>query len=180
MASKLNLKKKLEEFQTALYLVPSEDYTKIILKSAKELSSNSIAYVTLNKTSDSLTELFKKKKINTKKILFIDAISHTFKKTANSENSVYCSSPGSLTEISIAINKILKKKFDYLIFDSISSLLIYEKKSPVSKFISSLVNKIKNSKTKAAFFALSSKDKSDIIKECSMFVDVVIDLEKIK
>jgi KaiC/GvpD/RAD55 family RecA-like ATPase len=177
MSPKLNIKKKLDSNQTALLLVPSGDYSSSIVQTTKQLSSKNVVYITLNKTNDSLTELFKKKKINMENIFFIDAISKTIKKTpTKADNCVYCSSPGSLTEISIAINKILKHNIDYLIFDSITNLLVYEKKSPVSKFISSLVHKIKATKTKAVFYALSTKDQSDIIKESGMYVDAVFDL----
>ena len=56
--------------------------------------------------------------------------------------------------------------------------MIYEKKAPVAKFLSSIVNKIKESNTKALFYALSMKEQDDLIKEGSMFVDNVIDLSK--
>ena len=54
---------------------------------------------------------------------------------------------------------------DYLIFDSLTNLLVYESKAPVAKFVASLVNKIKESKTKAVFYALSIKEQEALIKE---------------
>ena len=66
----------------------------------------------------------------------------------------------------------------HLIFDSLTNLLVYESKAPVAKFVSSLVNKIKESKTKAIFYALSVKEQESLIKESGMFVDKVIDLDR--
>jgi KaiC/GvpD/RAD55 family RecA-like ATPase len=179
MDSNFNIKEKLDSNQTVLLLVPSTDYNNLIVEATKQLSGKNIVYVTLNKTSESLKEAFSKKKINSKNVFYIDAISKTVKKTVNTKDCVFCSSPGALTEISIAITKFLKHNIDYIIFDSITSLLIYEKKSPVSKFLSSVINNIKNSKTKAVFIALSVKEQKDLIKETGMFVDEVIDLGEI-
>ena len=72
-----------------------------------------------------------------------------------------------------------KHKFDYIIFDSLTSLLVYQKKAPVSKFVSSLINKIKTGETKAIFYALSAKEQAQLIKESSMFVDKVVDIGKV-
>jgi len=119
--------------------------------------------------------------ISVKNVVFIDAISQTIKKTPKETDGCYfVSSPSALTELSLTISKFIRHNFDYLIFDSLTNLLIYEKQAPVAKFVSSLTNKIKASKTKAIFYALSINDQETMIQECSMFVDSVIDLGKKK
>jgi len=171
----LSLKKEFDSNKILLLQVSSENYNDAVDKITKELSSKSICYVTLNKTYASLKESFEKKSVNLKNMVFIDAISKTMKKTPDQEaQCYYVSAPSAMTEMSIAIEKFLKHDFDYLIFDSLNSMLVYEKKAPVSRFISSLVNKIKKSKTKAVFIALKGSN-SEIINECGMFVDKVVD-----
>jgi len=173
-----DLKSELESNQTVLLLMSSAEYNEVIVDVLKQLSGNSVVYVTLNKTFDSLKELFKKKKINTKNLVFIDAISKTLRKVPDSGEGVYyVSSPGALTEMSLVINKFLKHNFNYLIFDSISSLLIYQQKAPVARFVSSIVNKIKTSKTKAVFYALIVKEQEVLIEQTGSFVDKVIAIE---
>lgn len=175
----MNIKKELSGSQTILLIMSSTLYNKEIVNIMKKLGGESIVYVTLNKTSDSLRELFKKNKIKTEKIVFIDAISKTIKNVPDQSNGVYyVSSPGALTELSLAISKFVKHGFDYVIFDSLTNLLVYESKAPVAKFVASLVNNIRESKTKAIFYALSVKEQEALIKESGMFVDKVIDLEK--
>ena len=175
----MDIKKELSQNQTILLIMSSTDYNKEIIGVIKKLNTQNIVYVTLNKTRDSLVELFKKNKINTKNIVFIDAISKMIKNVPDqSEGVYYVSSPGALTELSLVISKFIKHDFDYLIFDSLTNLLIYESKSPVAAFVSSLVNKIKENKTKAIFYALSVKEQETLIKESGMFVDKVIDLDK--
>jgi len=175
----MDIKKELSENQTILLIMDSAEYNSEIISIVKKLDGKNIAYVTLNKTKDSLVELFKKNKIKTGNIVFIDAISKTIKSVPEQSDGVYyVSSPGALTELSLVISKFVRHNFDYLIFDSLTNLLVYESKAPVGKFVSSLVNKIKESKTKAIFYALSVKEQESLIKESGMFVDKVIDLDK--
>ena len=164
----------LDSNQTVLLLVSGNDYNLAVDNIAKELAQKSVCYVTLNKTSNSLKENFQKKKVNIQNMVFIDAISKTVRKTPDQEDQTfYISSPSAMTELSIAMDKFLRHNFDYLVFDSLNSMLVYEKKAPVSRFISSLVNKVKKSKTKAVFIALEGSN-SEIIKESGMFVDSVV------
>ena len=173
----MDIKKELSSNQTILLLMPSLDYNQDIIKIIKQLSGKSVCYLTLNKTHDSLRELFQKKKINTENLVFIDAISKTIKSVPNQTKGCYfCSSPSALTEISLTISKFLKHNFEYLIFDSLTNLLIYQKKAPVAQFLSSIINKIRDSHTKAVFYALNMEEQEELIKEASMFVDNVIEL----
>lgn len=175
----MDIVEKLSESQTILLLAPGVDYNELVVDVIKQLSKKSVCYVTLNKTSDSLKEVFKKNNVNVKNIVFIDAISKTIKKTPDqTEGSYFVSSPGTLTQLSIVINKCLSHNFSYLVFDSVTNLLIYQKKAPVAKFISNIVNNIRATKTKAIFYALSVKEQEALIEESSMFVDRVIDLSK--
>jgi archaellum biogenesis ATPase FlaH len=173
----MDIKKELSQNQTILLIMSSSDYNNKIIEVLKKINGKNIAYVTLNKTRDSLVELFKKNKIKTESIVFVDAISKTIKNVPDQSDAVYyVSSPGALTELSLVISKFIRHDFDYLIFDSLTNLLVYESKAPVGKFVSSLVNKIKESKTRAIFYALSVKEQEALIKESGMFVDKVIEL----
>jgi len=174
----MDIKKELSKNQTILLLMPSTEYNKIILDNIKKLSPKNIVYITLNKTSDSLKELFKKNKVKIENIVFIDAISKTIKNVPDQAEGVYyVSSPAALTEIALVIDKFLRHEFDYLVFDSLTNLLVYTEKAPVAKFVASLVNKVKQSKTNAVFYALSVKEQEALIKESGMFVDKVVEIK---
>jgi len=175
----MDIKKELFSNQTVLLIMPGIDYNQIIVDILKQISGKNICYVTLNKTYNSLKELFEKNNINTKNIVFIDGISKTIKSVPNQTKGCYfCSYPGALTEISVAISKILSHNFEYLIFDSLTNLSIYQQKDPVAQFLSALANKIRESSTKAIFYALSVKEQDELIKETEMFVDKVIELKE--
>ena len=129
------------------------------------------------KTYNSLKELFDKNGIDVKNIVFIDAISKTIKDVPDQTDGCYfCSYPGALTEISVTISKCLGHNFEYLIFDSLTNLLIYQQKDPVAQFLSNLANKIRDSNTKAIFYVLSVKAQDELIKETEMFVDKVVEI----
>lgn len=176
----MNIKKELVSNQIVLLLMPSAGYSTLAIKMLKQLSG-SICYVTLNKTYGALKELFQKNGINTKNVVFIDGISKTIGETpSQTEGCYFVESPAALTEISLCITKLLQHNFDYIIFDSLTNLLIYEKKAPVARFVSIITTKIRATKTKALFYTLSITEQQELIKETEMFVDKVIDLGKRK
>lgn len=175
----MDIVKELDENQTILLTIEGENYNSMALGIAKQLSKKNICYITLNKTYNSLMDIFHKKGIDTKNMVFIDAISRTIlSKVPQVDNCYFISSPAALTEMSITLSKFIKLNFDYLIFDSLTNLLVYEKKAPVAKFMSHVISRIKESETKAVFYVLKVSQHQEIIQECSMFVDKVIDASK--
>lgn len=174
-----DIKKSLKENQAILLMMASDKYNDVSTLVPKQIASKSVCYVTLNKTYTAVEESLKKKKVKTDNIVYIDAISNTIKKTPSQTDRCYfVSSPGALTELALVINKFLAHKFEYLIFDSLTNLMIYQKKAPVAKFLSSIINKIKDSNTKAVFYALKMKEQQELVDECSLFVDKVLTYKK--
>ena len=172
----IDIRKELEGNQTVLLLMPGIEYNAATVDIMKKLSGKSVCYVSLNKTFDSLMELFKKNKIDTENVVVVDAISKTVKQTPDQTDKCYfVSSPGALTELSIVINKFIHHEFEYLIFDSITTLDVYENKDSIIRFLSSIINKVKGSQTKAVFYALDS-DHNEIVKKSQMFVDETVEL----
>tara|TARA_Y100000310_G_C20676263_1_gene813256 strand:- start:2453 stop:2977 length:525 start_codon:yes stop_codon:yes gene_type:complete len=122
----VNIKEEFSKNQTILLLMSSVEYNDVILDTLKQLEGASISYVSLNKTYPAVKENLKNNGVNTDNIVFIDCISKTvMKRPPQAENCYYISSPGALTEISIAISKFLRHGFNYVIFDSLTSLLVY-------------------------------------------------------
>ena len=94
----MDIKKELDSNQTILLLMPSIEYNDISLDIIKQLSGKNVCYVTLNKTGPSILENLNKKKVNTKNIVFVDAISKTIKSVPNQTKGCYfVSSPAALT-----------------------------------------------------------------------------------
>lgn len=157
--------------KSAIAVMKSNDYNSASMDIVKDLDGGSLCYISLNKTYASLKEAFKKKKINSNNILVIDTISKTMKNTPDESRCFYVSSPSALTELSLAISKFLEYNFDYLIFDSITNLKVYHSKDKVLRFISTVINRIQNTNTKAIFYATNLKDSEGLIKESRIFMD---------
>ncbi|HLC47312.1 MAG TPA: hypothetical protein VJI75_06325 [Candidatus Nanoarchaeia archaeon] len=176
----MDIIKELKKNQTILLLVPDTDYSEVIIQISRQLAAKkNVCYVTLNKTFNSLKETLDKKRVKIKHIVWVDAISRTItERPPQTEGCYFVSSPSALTELSLTIDRFLKHHFDYLLFDSVTNLLIYQDKAPVARFLSTIVNKIKATDCKAIFFALKVKEHETLVQEAGMFVDKVIDLSK--
>ena len=64
----MDIIKELNKNQTLLVVVSGKKYNDLVAKNAKLLGKKSVIYVTLNKTCESLTEQFKKKKVSPKDV----------------------------------------------------------------------------------------------------------------
>lgn len=158
-------------------VLPQEKYFAKLLEIADSFSKmNGITcYISVNKIYSALMDDFKEAGIDTSKFIFIDAVTRSINpKTEQQKNCIFVNSPGDLTSLSIAVNQMLMiKKVENFIFDSLSTLLVYNKESIVYKFAHSLANKLKQS-GKNAVFAISEGDStSKILDEISVYIDNV-------
>jgi len=174
----IDLKKEIENNRMVLIIIPNEKYTEAILEIAKQLSNGykKTCYVSLNKLYKALTKSLENNSIDTKKFCFIDGVTKTAEPNVKSDGNVkYVSSPSALTQLSVMMIADCKEhKPECILFDSLSTLLIYQKGSVVTQFIHSLIGKIRTFDSVGIFTALEGDTDSDLIKEMGMFVDKVI------
>jgi len=142
-----------------LMVLGSESYGEKSVEIAAGLSQKSVCYVTLNKTYESMKDAFGKHKAKMENVVFIDGITKTIRSLPNNETDgcYYATSPAALTEISILVSKCLHHKFEYLVFDSLSNILIYQDKAPLARFVSNLANQARANKARAIFYVLESE-----------------------
>lgn len=158
----------------------SEDLTNLIRQLAEDYSG--ICYVTLNKQAYLFAKNLEDKNINASKFLFIDTASKA-SKLKELENCIYISSIFALNELSIAITlTIEKRKFDIMVFDSLSTMLIYHDIMNITKFVHNLIGKLREVNCGAIFTCLEADAESPLIKDLGMLVDKIVSLseEKIK
>ena len=160
-----------------LLKLPSTDYRRcmadILRCSAKKF--NRTCYITVN---DPYAVIEKKAEGNAGKVFFIDCVSMKTKKHEPRDNVVFVSSPHALTEISIAVKNALKAGHDVFILDSLSAMFVYEEKLAVLKFVHGLVLAIRETDTKACFVILNEDANEELLKDLSMFVDIVVGLDQ--
>jgi archaellum biogenesis ATPase FlaH len=162
-----------------LVKVPSELYNKSISYIPQLLKDHSICYVTLNKTYNSLKQRFSKEGFPLDHLVFIDAITRSMEQAENTDDCYFVSSPQSLTELSIVISEFLNQNIDYIIIDSLTTLLIYQKNvDPVVKFVTKLVNTAKKQNSHVIFLVLDTNEHKLLIEESSMVMDAVYSLSE--
>ena len=77
----------------------------------------------------------------------------------------------------IVINEFIQHSFDYLLFDSLTTLLIYHRKEEiVIKFLSSIINVLKAFNCKGIFYVLNTDEHQLLIDEATMLMDKTVDI----
>jgi archaellum biogenesis ATPase FlaH len=171
----VSIKADIEKNDIIVFTIPNKNYTDNTLKIVSALSSihKKICYVSLNRPYNTIIKNFQDIKIDVKKFLFIDCVTQ---KREEHPSVVCVSSPRALTELNIAISKVLSTKVDSTVFDSLSTLLIYEQSSTVIKFAHSVITMFRNAGSKGIFTCLKEDINSELIKDLSMFADKIVEL----
>jgi hypothetical protein len=110
-------------------------------------------------------------------LCFIDCVTSTIKSPPQAEGVIFVSSPRALTEISIALKKAAESfKMQFVIFDSVSALLVYEKSLSAMKFVHNMILTLREGKLKTAFVILREDVSEELMKDLSMFVDKIVEI----
>ncbi|MFH1126171.1 MAG: hypothetical protein V1703_03520 [Candidatus Altiarchaeota archaeon] len=161
--------------------VPEQKYSQHMADILKTLSERykCICYVSLNKPCNALLDMLKENSIDVSKFYFIDTITRTAKIPEPVDYCSFISSPGALTEISLAVSNFFATgRPDCLVFDSLSTLFVHEVESAITKFVHFMMAKMKVIGCDAYFTVLKADENSAMIKDIHMFADQVIDVSK--
>jgi len=165
----------------ALATIDAKNYHKTNLKIIKHLiDSENIpgVYVTLNKPFENMEGTLKREKIDTKMIIFIDAVTKTAGgKVEKTDKCLYIGAPDNLSDISIAMDqavRALPSKNRFVFFDSLSTLLVYNDVSTVARFIHFLAGKMRVWKVKGIIVSLRKEKDQELINELMQFCDVTL------
>jgi len=173
---------KIQKGKINILIIPNEMYSETLKKIVKNLSDQFeiISYVSLNKSYPSLMNFLKENGADFEKFIIIDPITKISElKDINTDQLIHVSSISALTELSITINKVLEKtKSEALIVDSLSTLLIYNDEALITRFVHSLIGKVRAFGTTAILPILARDSKTSLIEDLSMFVDKIDDLGK--
>ncbi|MEM2878628.1 MAG: hypothetical protein QXG10_03675 [Candidatus Hadarchaeales archaeon] len=160
-------------------LIPARKYPEFMDSITKFASGKwkKICMVSLTKPCSTLVESFKRAGIDPKKFFIVDAISQTAGGAEKADNVAFVSSPAAVTELGIKIGETLKKdRPEFLIFDSISVMLIYVQEQEVLKFIHTLVSRFRASGIRSLFTVLLEDTETRVVRNICMFADAIIDL----
>ena len=167
--------------QIIVFVVSPKGFSKQLQNITKSLAGQKkgICYVSLNKPFTSIKTGLEKMKIDASNLYFIDAVSSKVSSVEPDKKTIFVSSPQALTEISIAINKgIGLWKADAVLFDSLSTLLVYEGASSVIRFVHSVTNSLRVKGLTCVFTILKPDLKDELAKDIGMFADSIEELGK--
>lgn len=182
---KKEFKEKLKDLKqyVALATVDAKNYQKTNLAIVRHLIEDKNipgVYVTLNKPFQTMQGIFKKEKIDTRMIIFIDAVTKTTGGTIKKTNKcLFIGSPDNLSDISIAMDqavRALPSKERFVFFDSLSTLLMYNNITTVARFIHFLAGKMRAWKVKGIIVSLRKEKDKELIDELMQFCDVILNL----
>lgn len=137
----------LKPGQSLIIVTTDEKYftvASMVLEYMTKKKKHSGVYVSISKPFEKVVNAVKN--VDWGKVLFLDGVSRSLRKKApEGEGCVFLQGPTSLTEIGIYLTKASQKtELGFVIVDSVSSLLVYNKDATVLRFVQYLVAKTKN------------------------------------
>ena len=159
--------------EITVFSIPEKSYASKMKDIVASMSSSygRICFVSVSKPYSSALESVKKYGADPKKFFFVDCTESRVQETGQVVN---VSSPKALTEMNITINKVIDLgKIEALIFDSLSTVLVYSDTSTVVKFSNSLISSLRSKKVAAALICIEGGKNAELVKDISMFADGV-------
>ncbi|MFH1588081.1 MAG: hypothetical protein ABIA76_01950 [Candidatus Diapherotrites archaeon] len=160
----------------ALFAVDSCNYSPLQDELLKKISGSDSIYLTVNKPAAFLKKKMQEMNASSEKVFFIDMITGLTSESGKKEKGVsFIGAPSELVESMLEVDNafaVSNKKF--IVLDSISTLLVYNDKKAVEKFIHSLISKINNFNSIGLLIAVNSENYSDKIKSLEQFCDKII------
>lgn len=159
----------------AILIIPPGSYVQISseipVEMVKEWGLEGV-FVSANKPYLTMEESFRKLGI-LDKIIFVDCASRLAGDHPSAERLVLINNPADLTQLAISLTKSIdrlgEKKF--LVFDSLTTLLIYSKLDPLTQFAHSLGLMLKTKRVTCFFLAVDQEATKEMLSFLSTIAD---------
>jgi len=173
------VKEDIEKNSIVVFLIPNKIYQDRLLRIAKSVASrfDKVLYISLNKPAEKIIEILKRGNIDTRKFLFIDAITKRIKANASDHGIIFISPPADSEKFSASLSQIIEKeKGDGVIFDSLSTMLVYQDTSTIIRFMHDFTAKLMVEHEFGGFICLLEDVNSACVKDMTTLADKVIDM----
>ncbi|MCK5660651.1 MAG: hypothetical protein KAH86_04765 [Methanosarcinales archaeon] len=138
-------------------------------------------YITLNKPYTNVKNVLVEEGIDTRMILFIDAITKPSGGDAvDTGECYYIDDLKNLSDMALVIDEaLLAIPFDkkFLFFDTLSTLVLYNNTGSVAQFIHFLSGKIRRWNLDAIFLSLEIESDAELLDRLTQFSDKVLKIE---
>ncbi|HXX55154.1 MAG TPA: hypothetical protein VEI81_03585 [Methanoregula sp.] len=138
--------------------------------------------ITTNFPYSILSKLYTQSGILPESISFIDAVTRNSLGSAENIPGVvrYINNPSNLTDMGIAVTEVLREHSDKkvcIMYDSVSTMLIYLSSANISKFIHFVTNKLRLMEVSGVFLAVEKGLDPMLMTQLTTFVDRVIEAD---
>ncbi len=182
MGGPMDVRQKAGKNQILAFLISNSRYptdSVSIIKDVTEVISRPV-YVTVNKPYYALIKTLEGEGIDIQGFYFIDASSGDPDDESKSKGENFEKiESADMTDIMLTIEKCLQtKRFDGVIFDSISTLLNCHDEEMVIRFTHSLISKLRKNNVKGIFMCTKEDMNTSLIKNLNMLADSSVDTER--
>ena len=168
-----------------LVLLKNKNYVNELERIIKEIRKHhtKICYVCLSKPYSEVIENLRKERIDPQNFVFVDVMSSLHYKLKPIKNCIFVPGPENLNEIKKAIKRAVnKEKCEAIIFDTISTLLIYKQTHTIIRFTHELMIDKNQSTINKVYVILKErgiyKDESaKLIKDLNLFADKTLEIK---
>ncbi|KYK27365.1 hypothetical protein AYK26_03845 [Euryarchaeota archaeon SM23-78] len=175
----------ISENKFVLILLKSKNYLEELHKMIKEVKKHhtKICYVCLSKPYSEVIDNLKNERINYEHFIFIDVISSLHYKLKPVKNCIFVTGPENLIELKKAIKRaVTKNECEAVIFDTISTLLIYQQTHSIIRFTHELIIDKDQSTINKVYVVLKEKgiyrnESAKLIKDLNLFADKTIEMK---
>jgi hypothetical protein len=138
--------------------------------------------ITTNFPFSILTKLYAQAGVPADQVSFIDAVTRNSMGSAENITGVvrYINNPANLTDMGIAVTEVLKEHSGRkvcIMYDSVSTMLIYLSSANISKFVHFVTNKLRLMEVSGVFLAVEKGLDPMLMSQLTTFVDRVIETE---
>jgi hypothetical protein len=172
----------LEKKQIYLILASSQHIRQRNIELIREISASGYhtVIITINFPYSILAKLYNENGVDLKSVSFIDAVTRNSMGSAENIPGVvrYINNPANITDLGIAVTEVLKDlsgKKVCILYDSVSTMLIYLPSSNISKFIHFVTNKLRLMDISGIFLAVDNGLDPMLMTQLTTFVDSVVD-----
>jgi hypothetical protein len=164
----------------AILIIPSDLYVyiskEIPIELVKEWGMEGVI-VSANKPYMVIKEHFEQNEI-LDRLIYLDCASKFIGENPKGENLVLLNNPSNLVELSIGITNCIRdfSKGKFLLFDSLTTLLIYNKSEDLTKFAHKLGIMLKSKKITTFFLMVDQETTKEMLKFLSTIADKIAHL----
>ncbi len=153
-----------------------------IVRSVKQ-DNNKICYVCLSKPYKDVIAELNQHGIDSSNFVFIDVLSSHYSRPEPVKNCIFLASPSDLDALKLAIMRVVEDRLcTVVLFDTISTLLIYQQIHSIVKFTHNLTVEKTQENVKKLFIILKDETYlqggAGLVKDLEMFVDKKVEMNE--